>query len=54
MAPLDRAVTLAQMDANPVAVPEHLDLDVARLLHELLEVEHRRAEGRLGLRLAVA
>ncbi len=37
------------MDDVPVVVAEHLDLDVARRLHVLLEVDVTHAEGRLGL-----
>ena len=39
MAPLDRAVALAQVDDVPVRVGEDLDLDVARVLEVALEVD---------------
>ena len=44
VAPLDRAVALAEMDAAPVAVEEDLDLDVARALDEPLEDQPLVAE----------
>ena len=50
MAALQRAVALAQMDGVALAVAEHLDLDVARLLQVLLHVDAVVAEG--GLRLS--
>src|SRR4029450_2360640 len=52
VAALNRAVPLAQMKALAVAVGEYLDLDVARVLDELLAVHLRRAERGAGLRLA--
>src|ERR1700730_8489683 len=52
VAALHRAVALAQMQADAVPVAQHLHLDVTRLLHELLEVELRGAEGLGGLGLA--
>ena len=48
MAALDRAVALAEVDADPVPVAEHLHLDVARRPRRTLEVELGVAEG--GLR----
>jgi hypothetical protein len=36
VAPLHRAVTLEQIDVVALAVAKHLDLDVARALHILL------------------
>ena len=52
MAALDGAVALAEVDAAPVAVDRHLDLDVAVLVEPLLEVERVVAER--GLRLGAA
>ena len=52
VAPLDRAVALAEVDAVAVAVDDDLDLDVAVLVEPLLEVERVVAEG--GLRLGAA
>ena len=52
VAPLDRAVALAEVDAVAVAVDRDLDLDVAVLVEPLLEVERVVAER--GLRLAAA
>jgi len=52
VAALDRAVTLAEMDAVPVAVDCHLHLDVTIVLEPLLEVQRIVAER--GLRLAPA
>ena len=49
MAALDRAFALAEVDRVAVAVGEHLDLDVARLAHELLEEHAIVAEGRARL-----
>ena len=49
VATLDRALALEEVDGVPVGVGQHLDLDVARLLHELLDVERVVAEGSLGL-----
>ena len=50
MAPLDRALALAERDAPPRAVAEQLDLDVARPLEEALAEDRVVAER--GLRLA--
>ena len=50
MAALDRAVALAVVHAVPVAVEEHLDLDVPRPVEVALEVDAAVSEG--GLRLA--
>ena len=49
VAPLGRAVALAQVDDVAVAVAEDLDLDMARALDELLDVERAVAERRLRL-----
>ena len=51
VAALERAVALVEVDDLAGAVGEHLDLDVPRVDHGLLEVERRVAEGRLGLAL---
>ncbi len=48
MTPLHGAVALADVDAVAVVVDEHLDLDVARLLEPLLEVQRVVAEGGAG------
>ena len=45
VATLDRAFALAQIDEVAVRVAEHLDLDVARLLDELLDEDAIVAEG---------
>ncbi len=39
MSPLERALALAEVDARAVAIGEHLDLDVARPLDRLLDVD---------------
>ena len=49
VAPLHRAVALAEPDGVLVRVGEDLDLDVARVLEELLHVHRRVAERRAGL-----
>ena len=49
VASLDRALALPQVDAVAVRIAEHLDLDVARLLDELLDEDAVVAEARLGL-----
>jgi hypothetical protein len=49
VAPLDRAFALAQVDHLAVTVGQHLDLDVARLLDELLDEDALVAES--GARL---
>src|SRR5207342_578448 len=51
VAALHRAIALAQVDGVALAVGEHLDLDVARVLEEFLHVHHVVAEG--GLRLGL-
>ena len=51
MAPLDRALALAEMDDRAVVIAEHLELDVARVLDVLLEVDVADAERRLRLAL---
>ena len=52
MAPLYGAVALAQVDPDAVLVAQHLHLDVARVLDELLAVDLRRVEGGAGFGLA--
>jgi hypothetical protein len=49
VAALDRALALAEREHAAVRVAEHLDLDVPRGRHELLDVDAAVAEGRLGL-----
>ena len=49
VAALDRALALEQVDGVSVRVAQDLDLDVARLLDELLDVDRVIAEGRPGL-----
>src|SRR5207248_11693991 len=49
VAPLDRAVALAEMDDVAVRVREHLHLDVARVDDQLLDVDVRVREVRLPL-----
>src|SRR5688572_27099762 len=51
VAPLQRTVALAEVDDVAVMVREHLDLDVARFLEELLHVDLAVAECRQRLRL---
>ena len=50
VAALQRAVALAEVDRGAVAVGQHLDLDVARILDVLLDVD--RGVGEVGLALA--
>ena len=50
VAPLHRAVALAEVDRVAMAVGEDLDLDVARLDERPLEDDFRIAEGALRLR----
>ena len=50
IAALDRALALAEVEDVAVLVAEHLDLDVARVLDELLDEHAIVAEARLGLR----
>src|SRR5437867_5663028 len=52
VAPLDGAVALAEVDSDAVPVAEHLHLDVASVLDELLAVDLRRIEGGAGFGLA--
>ena len=52
--PLHRAVPLAQVDHPAVAVAHHLDLDVARVLQVLLDVDRAVAERRQRLVLGQA
>ena len=54
LAALHRALALAEVDGVPVLVGEHLDLDVARLVEELLEVEPLVAERAADSRRAEA
>src|SRR6266568_9628634 len=49
VAALQRAVALAEMNGASLAVAEHLDLDMARPLQILLEVDRVIAERGLGL-----
>ena len=49
VAALDRALALPQVDAVAVRVAQHLDLDVARLLDELLDEDAVVAEAVAGL-----
>jgi hypothetical protein len=49
IAPLDRAFALEQVDDIAVLVAQHLDLDVARALDELLDEDPVVAEAGLGL-----
>ena len=51
VATLHRAVALAQVDRAALAVGQHLDLHVARVLQEFLHVDHVVAERGLGFRL---
>src|SRR5690606_4216922 len=51
VAALHRAVAFAQVDRAALAVGQHLDLHVARVLQELLHVDHVVAERGLGLGL---
>ena len=48
MAPLQRAIALAEMDRAAAAVAEHLDFDVARLLQIFFQIDRGVAEGRFG------
>ena len=51
MAPLDRALALAEVHHVAVVVADDLELDVARVLEVLLDVDVAVAEGGLGLAL---
>src|SRR5690606_6782500 len=51
MAPLNRALTLAEVDDVAVMVAENLDLDVTRILDVLLDVDVAVAERGLGVAL---
>ena len=51
MAALDRALALAEVDDGAVMIAEHLELDVARPLDVLLDVDVADAERRFGLAL---
>ena len=48
MAPLQRAIALAEMDGAAAAVAEHLDFDVARLLQIFFQIDRGIAERRFG------
>ena len=48
VAPLQRAVALAEMDGAALAVAQHLDLDVARPFEVGFEIERIVAERRFG------
>ena len=48
VAPLQRAVALAEMDGAAAAVAEHLDFDVARLLQIFFQIDRGVAERRFG------
>src|SRR5205807_3523180 len=48
MAPLQRAVALAEMYAFAMSVAQHLDLDMARLAEIFLEVDRIVIEGSFG------
>src|SRR4030095_5725429 len=52
MAPLDRALALAEMNDRAVVIAEDLELDVARRLDVLLDVDVRHAERRFGFALS--
>ena len=54
VAALQRAVALAQVNGAALAVAQHLDLDVARLLEVLLDIDIAIAESGLRLRLGRA
>ena len=49
--PLDRALALAEVDHRAVMIAEHLELDVARVLDVLLDVDVADAERRFRLAL---
>src|SRR5215210_2854038 len=49
MAPLDRAVTLAEMDDVAVGIGKYLHLDMPRILEVALDVHRRIREVRLAL-----
>ena len=51
VAPLDRALALAEVHDGAVMIAEDLELDVARVLDVLLDVDVADAERRLGLAL---
>ena len=51
VAALDRALALAEMDDGAVVIAEDLELDVARVLDVLLDVDVADAEGRFRLAL---
>ena len=54
VAPLQRAITLAQMHRPATAVAQHLDFDVTRFLQVFLDIDIAIAEGRLGFGLGGA
>jgi hypothetical protein len=49
MPPLDRAIPLAEMDRVPLAVAEHLHLDVPRMREIFLDIDRVVAEAGRGL-----
>src|SRR5262245_44306168 len=49
MTPLQGTVALAKMDGVPLAVTEHLNLDVAGAFEIFLDIDRVIAEGGLGL-----
>ena len=51
VAPLNRALALAEVHDGAVVIAEHLELDVARVLDVFLDVDVADAEGRFGLAL---
>src|SRR5204862_1062862 len=51
MAPLDRAFALAEVDDDAVVIAENLELDMARRLDVLLDVDVGDAEGRFRFAL---
>ena len=54
MAPLERAIALAEMDRLAVAVAEDLKLDMARIAEIFFHIDGRVAERRLGLAACLA
>ena len=54
MAALQRALALAQVHQVAVAVSQHLDFDVARLVDQLLDVDFGVAEGAFGFAGGIA
>ncbi len=54
MAPLHRAIALAEVNGVAVCIPEHLDLDVARIFNGALQDHRGIAERGLGFRARAA